>query len=94
MYRFRLTNSSTGLRFRYNGLYIPSEFTNVKNSWQQSFPLNRSLKFNSNCSFHVMRKEAVPIDSIEPVLEPPDADHTWNVKVGVLFDFFVASYYN
>ena len=77
-------NNVSGLKARYAQLYIPSDFINVRNNWQNSLPLERSLKFNSRCLFHVMRKEAQPLVSNEAVLDPPDADHTWTVKVILL----------
>jgi hypothetical protein len=70
-----------GLKARYNQLYIPSDFINVKNNWQNSLPLNRQLKFNSRCLFHIMRKDSCPVLENEAVFDPPDADHSWTVKV-------------
>ena len=76
-----LVNNASGLKGRYGELYIPSDFTNVKNTWQTSLSLNRSLKFTNRCLFHIMKKEAASIDPSIPSIDPPDADHTWNVKV-------------
>ena len=78
----RLSNTVSGLRSRYAQLYIPSDFIFVKNTWHNSLPINRTLRFNSRCLFHVMRKEASsPVQPTEVVYDPPDADHTWTVKV-------------
>jgi hypothetical protein len=77
----RLANNVSGLKLRYSQLYIPSDFINVKNSWQNSLPLNRTLKFNNRCLFHIMRKDAHSISENDAIYDPPDADHTWTVKV-------------
>lgn len=76
-----MTNNVSGIKNRYNQLYIPSDFIHTKNSWQNSLPIDRSLKFNNRCLFHVMKKEAHAIAPNTAVFEAPDADHTWNVKV-------------
>ena len=78
---FSETNNVTGLKSRYSDLYIPSDFTNCKNSWTKSLPLNRALKFNNRCLFHIMRKEAQTLTPNTAVYDAPDADHTWTVKV-------------
>ena len=74
------------LKSRYVDLYIPSDFTNAKSNWQLALPINRPLKFNARCLFHVMKKEATAVGNNVPhaVLDPPDADFTWSVKVMLL----------
>jgi hypothetical protein len=71
----------TGLKNRYSELYIPSDFTNSKNTWVNSLPLNRPLKFTSRCLFHVMNKGAHSVEVNNAIYDAPDADHTWTVKV-------------
>ena len=74
----------SGVKSRYNQLYIPSDFINVKNSWQCSLPIDRSLKFNNRCLFHVMKKESQAVIENNVIFDAPDADHTWTVKVMLL----------
>ena len=74
-------NNVISLKARYSNLYVPSDFTNVKNSWLSSLPLNRPLKFNNRCLFHIMHRETHAIEKNLAVLEPADLDHRWNVKV-------------
>ena len=73
--------SISGVKSRYSQMYIPSDFINVKSNWQQSFPMNRPLKFNSRCLFHVMNKDAHSVNVNDAQYDPPDADHRWAVKV-------------
>lgn len=82
------TDNVTGLKNRYTELYIPSDFTNSKNPWINSLPLNRPLKFTSRCLFHIMNKEAHSIEANNAIFDAPDADHTWTVKVNIFLLFF------
>ena len=50
-------NNVSGVKSRYNQLYIPSDFINVRNSWPNSLPLDKPLRFNNRCLFHLMKKE-------------------------------------
>ena len=72
----------TQVRSRYSRLHIPSDFYHASYSWHRSIPLDRPLKFITPCSFHIFDKN-VPrlLDNNVSVLDPPDADYTWNVRV-------------
>lgn len=77
-------NNVISLKSHYAQLYIPSEFASAKNSYLSCLPIHRPLKFNQRCLFHIMRKEASSICENQAVYDPPDADHSWNVKVMLL----------
>ncbi len=81
IYYLSATDNVTGVKNRYSELYIPSDFTNSKNTWVNSLPLNRPLKFTSRCLFHVMNKGAHSVEMNNAIYDAPDADHTWSVKV-------------
>jgi hypothetical protein len=74
----------SGLKARYSNLYIPSDFTNARIQYHTSLPLQRPLKFDSRCLFHLMRKDATPIEPNTSILDPPDSNHKWTVKVMLL----------
>lgn len=72
----------TQVRSRYSRLHIPSDFYHASYKWHQSIPLDHPLKFITPCSFHIFNKNVPRLanDNVS-VLDPPDADYTWNVRV-------------
>jgi hypothetical protein len=80
-----LSSNVSGIKSRYGQLYIPSDFISVQNSWQTSLPIDRTLKFNNRCLFHVMKKEAQPVGGPNTaVYDADDSDFRWSVKVMLL----------
>ena len=76
-------NAVSGVKTRYSQLYIPSDFTNCKYSWINSFPVERPLKFSTSSKFHIMRKECQSIFINNSVYEPDDINHAWTVRVSL-----------
>ncbi|CAB4060828.1 unnamed protein product [Lepeophtheirus salmonis] len=70
------------LKKRYGNMYVPSDFFASDHSWMNSFPMDQPLNIHSPAVFHVFNKDVVepPVVS-DAVYDPPDADHTYNVKV-------------
>ncbi|CAF0707138.1 unnamed protein product [Brachionus calyciflorus] len=79
-----LSNNVSTVKLRYPNLYIPSDYIYNKNSWLNSLSLNRPLKFNSKCQFHIMSKDALPIQKNTSVYDATDVDYRWQVKVMLL----------
>ncbi len=71
------------LRKRYSNMYIPSYFFASNLTWQEAFPLHRSLGLGNSCSFHVMSKDVEPLEKNDAVLEPSDASYKYSAKVKV-----------
>ncbi|UJR36551.1 hypothetical protein I4U23_029271 [Adineta vaga] len=72
----------TQIRSRYSRLHIPSDFYHASYTWQQSVPLDHPIKFITPCSFHVFNKNVPRLSTdIVSVLDPSDADYSWNVRV-------------
>ncbi|KAK3583028.1 hypothetical protein CHS0354_005674, partial [Potamilus streckersoni] len=69
------------LKNRYANMYIPSDFFHSSFSWMDCFPLTRPFQIGHHCTFHVLHKTIEPIGNNDAVLDPPDADHTYNAKV-------------
>ena len=69
------------LRSRYPNLYIPSDFFNAAFRWSEAFPAHRPFSLGNQSTFYIMHKEVEPVDKVEAVLEPPDADHLYSAKV-------------
>ncbi|CAF3611647.1 unnamed protein product [Adineta steineri] len=72
----------TQIRSRYSRLHIPSDFYHASYTWHQSVPIERPMKFITPCSFHIFNKNVPRLftDNVS-ILDPPDADYTWNVRV-------------
>eukprot|EP00096_Caligus_rogercresseyi_P016684 TRINITY_DN948_c0_g3_i2.p1 TRINITY_DN948_c0_g3~~TRINITY_DN948_c0_g3_i2.p1 ORF type:complete len:1140 (-),score=383.85 TRINITY_DN948_c0_g3_i2:278-3697(-) len=75
-------SSIIDLKKRYGTMYVPSDFFASDHSWMDSFPMHQPLNVHSPAVFHVFNKDSVepPILS-DAVYDPPDADHTYNVKI-------------
>ncbi|CAM4740247.1 unnamed protein product [Rotaria magnacalcarata] len=72
----------TQIRSRYTRLHIPSDFYHASYAWHQSIPLDHPLKFITPCSFHIFNKNVPRLfDDNVSIIDPPDADYTWNVRV-------------
>ena len=72
----------TQIRSHYSRLHIPSDFYHASYTWHQTIPLDRPMKFITPCSFHVFNKNVPRLSTDKvSVLDPPDADYTWNVRV-------------
>ncbi|XP_078079057.1 cell division cycle and apoptosis regulator protein 1-like [Mustelus asterias] len=67
------------LRRRYQNLYIPSDFFDTQFTWVDAFLLNRPFQLGNQCNFHIVHKEVDPLEKITAALDPPDADHLYNV---------------
>uniref|UniRef100_A0A182TB80 DBC1/CARP1 catalytically inactive NUDIX hydrolase domain-containing protein n=1 Tax=Anopheles maculatus TaxID=74869 RepID=A0A182TB80_9DIPT len=70
------------LRARYPKLYIPSDFFLAEVGWPKAFPPSAPLPLHTGCHFHVFNKEVerpLPLD--KTILDPPDADYLYSVKV-------------
>jgi len=76
------------LRSRYRSMYIPSDFFHAALLWSDAFPVHRPLRLGQACQFHIMSKEieATNRKQLETLLDPHDADHTFNAKVLILLD--------
>lgn len=72
------------LRRRYQSLYIPSDFFDAVFTWVDAFPLTRPFQFSNACNFHILHKEVDPLVKNTAVLDPPDANHTYSAKVGLI----------
>jgi hypothetical protein len=74
----------TQIRSRYSRLHIPSDFYHTSYTWHRSIPLDHPLKFITPCSFHIFNKNVPRLgNEIVSILDPPDADYTWNVRVSL-----------
>ena len=72
----------TQIHSRYSRLHIPSDFYHTSYTWHQSIPLDRPMKFITPCSFHIFNKNVPRLGNDQvSVLDPTDADYTWNVRV-------------
>lgn len=69
------------IKKRYQNLYVPSDFFNSGVKWIEAFPANAPFSINKTCTFHVMGKDVSPLDAIDAVLDPPDADYLYSAKV-------------
>lgn len=69
------------IKKRYQNLYVPSDFFSSGVKWMEAFPANAPFSINKTCSFHVMSKEIAPLNAIDAVLDPPDADYLYSAKV-------------
>lgn len=69
------------IKKRYQNLYVPSDFFSSGVKWIEAFPPNAPFSLNKASSFHVMSKEVAPLDPIDAVLDPPDADYLYSAKV-------------
>jgi S1-like/BURAN domain/DBC1 len=69
------------IKKRYQKLYVPSDFFTSGVKWVEAFPANAPFSINKTCSFHVLNKEVAPLDPIDAVLDPPDADYLYSAKV-------------
>jgi BURAN domain/DBC1 len=69
------------IKKRYQNLYVPSDFFSSGVKWVEAFPANAPFSINKTCSFHIMSKEVAPIEPINAVLDPPDADYLYSAKV-------------
>ena len=74
------------LRRRYNNMYIPSDFFNVRLCWTEVLPLHRPLRLGAQtCSFHVRRRNVsgLPVfhGNSETTSTPTDASHLFSAKV-------------
>jgi hypothetical protein len=78
-------SSVIDLKKRYSNMYIPSDFFLADNAWMNTFPIHQPFKLQYPAAFHVFPKDLVdgpaPMDA---VYDPPDADHSFNVKVMLL----------
>jgi Ca2+-binding EF-hand superfamily protein len=71
------------IKNRFSNLNIPNDFILCKYSWLNCLPIDKSLKLNYRCLYHIMKKEAKrPTDTtiIKPY-EAHDSCNLWNVKV-------------
>jgi BURAN domain/DBC1 len=69
------------IKKRYQNLYVPSDFFNSNVKWIEAFPPNAPFSIKKTCTFHVMSKEVAPLEAIDAVLDPPDADYLYSAKV-------------
>lgn len=69
------------IKKRYQNLYVPSDFFSSGVKWIEAFPANAPFSIQKTCSFHVINKEVAPLDTIDAVLDPPDADYLYSAKV-------------
>ncbi|XP_041426923.1 cell division cycle and apoptosis regulator protein 1-like isoform X2 [Xenopus laevis] len=72
------------LRRRYQNLYIPSDFFDTQFTWVDAFPISRSFQLGNYSNFYIMNKEVDPLEKNTAIVDPPDADHTYSVKVMLL----------
>ncbi|XP_040583991.1 cell division cycle and apoptosis regulator protein 1 isoform X2 [Lepeophtheirus salmonis] len=82
------------LKKRYGNMYVPSDFFASDHSWMNSFPMDQPLNIHSPAVFHVFNKDVVepPVVS-DAVYDPPDADHTYNVKVMLMASLAPEEFY-
>lgn len=73
------------LKSRYSNMYIPSDFFNSEFTWHNAFPLLRPFQLGKACTFHVMHKDIDRVGQNNAILDPPDADHIYSAKVGIIF---------
>ena len=64
-------------------MYIPSDFFKTNFSWMDAFPLTRPFQLGHHCEFHVLHKDVESVNGSDVILDPPDADHSFNAKVGI-----------
>lgn len=69
------------IKKRYLNLYVPSDFFTSGVKWVEAFPANAPFSINKTCTFHVMSKDVAPLEAIDAVLDPPDADYLYSAKV-------------
>lgn len=69
------------IKKRYQNLYVPSDFFSSGVKWIEAFPANAPFSLHKTCSYHVMNKEIAPLNEIDAVLDPPDADYLYSAKV-------------
>lgn len=69
------------IKKRYQNLYVPSDFFSSGVKWIEAFPPNAPFSIKKTCSYHVMNKEVAPLDAVDAVLDPPDADYLYSAKV-------------
>ena len=82
---FNLKNANViTLKSRYNSMYIPSDFFKANFCWMDAFPLTRPFQLGHHCEFHVLHKDVEPLNTSDALLDPPDADHSYNAKVMLL----------
>ncbi|XP_076072662.1 cell division cycle and apoptosis regulator protein 1-like isoform X1 [Mytilus galloprovincialis] len=72
------------LKSRYSSMYVPSDFFKANFTWMDAFPLTRPFQLGRNCEFHVLHKDVESINTSDALLDPPDADHSFNAKVMLL----------
>lgn len=65
-------------------MYIPSDFFKASFSWMDAFPLTRPFQLGHHCEFHVLHKDVENINNNDVLLDPPDADHSFSAKVGII----------
>lgn len=74
------------LKSRYPKLYIPSDFVDMTADWVKRVPLDSTIDMTNPVAFHVWHKDVEAPndeDEPEPILDPEDADHKYQVKVGL-----------
>lgn len=81
------------IKKRYQNLYVPSDFFNSGVKWIEAFPANAPFSISKTCSFHVMNKEVAPLNAIDAVLDPPDADYLYSAKVMLMSTPAIAEIY-
>ncbi|PAV70305.1 hypothetical protein WR25_03043 [Diploscapter pachys] len=72
------------LKSRYPKLYIPSDFVDMTADWVKRVPLDSTIDMTNPVAFHVWHKDVEAPndeDEPEPILDPEDADHKYQVKV-------------
>ena len=70
------------LKKRYSNLYIPSDFFNADNVWNEAFPLEAPFKITMPSTYCVMNKEhVVPVTANKFKFDPDDADYSYVAKV-------------
>lgn len=80
---FRKNANVITLKSRYNSMYIPSDFFKANFCWMDAFPLTRPFQLGHHCEFHVLHKDVEPLNTSDALLDPPDADHSYNAMVGI-----------
>lgn len=78
------------LRKRYPSLYIPSDFADVSIEWPKTTPIENPISISTApITYHVLHKDIdCPSENVQ-VLNPPDADYRFSVKVILLHLFYL-----
>lgn len=69
------------LRNRYANLYMPSDFFYTFIRWSEIFTIDEPFSLNRPSSFHIFHRSVKPIVPNDAILEPPDADPSFGVRV-------------